>query len=338
MVGTATSLPFLDPYLRSMDPFALGLELRPEDLPDQVGAIIKKNKKEFGDGIDSADELRKLMQLIEKNGGQMNGLARPEFKGLENMSAQDMMQMLVDWIMSGGMQNQQSRNAGQLQSPQNLQTRPTNWGGSNGGGSSGGGGGSTAPASTGTNTGNNGSTGPTGSGNPMRVDTPPGTQLSGPAPWISQFDSSQVQDAGAVACYRACIAMMKAAGFDQPAGLGGAIQVAKGEDANGAVVTDRAATSAATSHIDEQLAAGKPVTVGVSYKDADYNEGFTDHFVVVTGKGVDENGRVFYTYQDPGSNEGQNRRFFVDDKTGNLYDPDPAFGGRFEMSMVVPSN
>jgi hypothetical protein len=343
MVATSTGyspsalMQMLDPRLQGQDPFALGLELRPDDLPGEAGKLLKKHKKELGDGIDSTDELRKLMKMLDQIGGRMNGLPRPDFKNLENMSSQDLVQMLVDWITSGGMQaNQQSRNAGTMRSPQNFQSRPTSWnggGGSSPGVSSGGG----SSAGTSTSTGNNGAAGPVGGGGAMRVNTPPGTQLKADAPWISQFNSQLVEDAGPVACYRACRAMMKAAGLEQPAGIGDAIQVAQGENTSGQVVTDRNATSQATNHIDEQLKAGKPVTVGVSHKDANYNEGYTDHFVVVTGKGVDENGRVFYTYQDPGSNEGQNRKFFVDDKNGNLFDDNSAFGKRFEMSMVVPS-
>ncbi|MCB9234973.1 MAG: DUF4157 domain-containing protein [Bacteroidia bacterium] len=56
-------------------------------------------------------------------------------------------------------------------------------------------------------------------------------------------------------------------------------------------------------YIDGQLKAGKAVFVGVD-KDPDstnnYNEGVTDHFVVIMGKGQDDAG-WYYRYFDPGS-------------------------------------
>ncbi len=320
--------PFLD-----LDPFMQGLELRPEDLPDQVAQVLRTHQKELGDTVDSKDELRRLMQMLNQSGGDMNGLARPDFKGLNGMSAMDMLQMLIDWIQSGGPDaNKKSQSVGQLRSPTNFQPTNTSWSPSGGSGNGGSGSGTSVAPS-------NSSTGaPMGGGSPMKVDAPPGTQLEADAPWISQMNSQLVERAGDDACYRACRAMMKAAGFDQPTNIDDRIQVATGEEKDGTVDVDLGKAQQATSFIDQQLKAGKPVTVGVSYKDADYNEGITDHFVVVTGKGVDDQGRVFYTYQDPGSEDGQNRKFLVDDKTGNLYDPSPTFGGRFELSMVVPAN
>jgi peptidoglycan hydrolase-like protein with peptidoglycan-binding domain len=122
------------------------------------------------------------------------------------------------------------------------------------------------------------------------------------APWISQFDP-RVPGAGDTACYRACREMMRAAGVNIPAGTGNRIQVANSEDANGQVRTTRAQTDQARSYIDQQLAAGKPVTVGVSHKNANYNQdGITDHFVVITGRGTDAQGRQYYTYDQNSGN------------------------------------
>lgn len=168
----------------------------------------------------------------------------------------------------------------------------------------------------------------------------------GKAPWISQFDPSKVERAGKTACYRACRAMMKAAGIKQPAGTGNRIQVATGEDRTGRVVTDRSRTTKAKNYIDQELAAGRPVTVGVSHK-AGYGanrDKITDHFVVVTGKGIDKQGRTFYEYQDPGTRHrsaGENQRFHIDQNDGNLVHQGTPGAGlvskrQTTMSMVVP--
>src|SRR5262245_59533952 len=120
MVGALRTSPFLDlinPQDPNFDPFALGLDIAPEDLPDQVAKILRDHKQEFGDSIDSPDELRRLMQMLSKTGGDMNGLPRPDFKGLDGMSAQDMLQALIDWIQNGGPQaNQRPRSLGSMSS------------------------------------------------------------------------------------------------------------------------------------------------------------------------------------------------------------------------------
>lgn len=163
------------------------------------------------------------------------------------------------------------------------------------------------------------------------------------APWISQFDP-RVPGAGDTACYRACREMMRAAGVNIPAGTGNRIQVANSEDGNGGVRTTRGQTDQARSYIDQQLAAGKPVTIGVSHKDASYNQdGITDHFVVITGRGTDAQGRQYYTYNDPATRNqstGTSQRFYVDQNSGNLVHSGSVASGyvanrHTEMSMVI---
>lgn len=71
----------------------------------------------------------------------------------------------------------------------------------------------------------------------------------------------------------------------------------------------------ALAYLDSYLDQGIPVEVGVDHtlnkalgkkgstKDtAGYNEGTTDHFVVIIGKGV-ENGQKYYQYMDPGTSK-----------------------------------
>lgn len=174
----------------------------------------------------------------------------------------------------------------------------------------------------------------------------PGQRVS--APWISQFDR-RVPRPGNDACYRAVATMAGQVGVRVPASTENRIQVATGEDRQGRVTTTRDRTEAARRHIDSELARGRPAVVGVSHKDANYNrDKITDHYVLVNGRGVDEQGRTYYTYLDPATthrNVGDNparNRLYVDPSTGNLYRPGastgPVVGRRYEMSMVVRTN
>jgi peptidoglycan hydrolase-like protein with peptidoglycan-binding domain len=175
----------------------------------------------------------------------------------------------------------------------------------------------------------------------------PGNEIQLNVPWFSQFDGANVEGAGSTACYRATRSMGRAAGIDVPPGTGNRIQVATGEDSVGRVQTTRARTDAARGYIDQQLEAGRPVVVGVSHKDADYNQDkITDHFVMITGRGVDAQGRQFYSYHDPATTDrgtGTNQRFYVDPNSGNLVHQGSLASGlvvnrHTEMSMVVRSN
>jgi murein DD-endopeptidase MepM/ murein hydrolase activator NlpD len=147
--------PFLQPQVP--DPFAQGLEIFAEDLPEVAAQILRQKKKEFGDSIDNPEELKKLMELLEQTGGDMNGLARPEFDGLDGMSTNERLQALIDWILNGGPEQNRSRSLGSMQPHGNYQARPTTWNGgaapsgyfagnSSGPASSGGGGGGGGPA------------------------------------------------------------------------------------------------------------------------------------------------------------------------------------------------
>ncbi|MBZ4412041.1 LysM peptidoglycan-binding domain-containing protein [Myxococcus sp. MISCRS1] len=168
-------------------------------------------------------------------------------------------------------------------------------------------------------------------------------------PWISQYDASQVERAGDKACFRAATAMARQAGANVTS-VDQRIQVATSEGPNG-ITVDRAAAERGRNYIDQQLAAGKPVVVGVNHKtgrNVGNADGITDHFVVITGRGTDAQGRTYYTFNDPatrnqsrGADTNANNRFYVDPNTGNLTRPGPrdgyVVGRQFDVTMVRPN-
>lgn len=99
-----------------------------------------------------------------------------------------------------------------------------------------------------------------------------------------------------------------------------AIQVAYQEDANGRTVADGSQAARGREYIDKCLEKGLPAVVGVSYShdNAQYNEGVTDHFITIDGRGHDEAGRAFYTYKDPGDG-GRAGKLYVDQSTQQLF-------------------
>lgn len=58
---------------------------------------------------------------------------------------------------------------------------------------------------------------------------------------------------------------------------------------------------AASDYLFDQLKAGRPVMVGVDYKagTGTSNVNNIDHYLVVTGSGVDKQGRQYLTFNDP---------------------------------------
>ncbi len=168
--------------------------------------------------------------------------------------------------------------------------------------------------------------------------------------WYSQYDSAHVERAGDTACFRAATAMARTAGarVTDPSRR---IQVASSTNGNG-INVDRQAAARGRDYIDSQLAAGRPVVVGVNHKggrNVGNADAITDHFVVVTGRGTDAQGRTFYTFHDPatrnasrGADTNPNNRFYIDERTGGMYRPGNVASGlvvdrRFDVSMVRPN-
>ena len=127
------------------------------------------------------------------------------------------------------------------------------------------------------------------------------------------------------------------------------ILVALAHDDRGRINPDLERAQAARALIDRELENGRPVMVGVMWDTPDTgrtNGGTADHFVAITRRGVDETGRVFYAFNDPGTHHTElgtdarvENRFFVDKATGLLFRPKVADTGyatdaRYEVSKV----
>lgn len=101
------------------------------------------------------------------------------------------------------------------------------------------------------------------------------------------------------------------------------IQVALAETTSGRIEADSSAALRARDYIDRCLEKGRPALVGVSTVSLAaerHNEGITEHFVTICGRGVDDAGRAFYEFRDPGAG-GAKGRFYVDPETGKLFKP-----------------
>jgi hypothetical protein len=161
------------------------------------------------------------------------------------------------------------------------------------------------------------------------------TQLD--VPFVSQWTLSRPR----VACFRACKEMLAGVGL-KDRGPANALWL---HGAEGLGVSASSA-QALRAQIDSDLEAGKPVFVGVNRPGGSNQnqDGVTDHWVVVTGKGVDEQGRTYYTFHDPGrrdasagSDQNPENRFYVDEKTGQLYTEDADGNRRYDVTAVRTS-
>lgn len=125
------------------------------------------------------------------------------------------------------------------------------------------------------------------------------------------------------------------------------IQIAKSEDEKGKIVDiDTNKAIEGVNYIVSELEKNRPIVVGVSHKDANYNaDEITDHFVIITGQGVDGEGHTYYKFIDPATNEAkggdknEKNRFYLNEETGMLSKKGADGIGkvverRYEVSMV----
>lgn len=105
----------------------------------------------------------------------------------------------------------------------------------------------------------------------------------------------------------------------------------------------------ATECIDRHLKNGRPIIVGVNYIiNRGINEGSTDHFVVIYGKGFDKKlNKYYYTYYEVGKtsatevyNNEKNKFIFEDGKIPYLYDLESSLknNARFDITQIRPND
>ncbi len=107
-------------------------------------------------------------------------------------------------------------------------------------------------------------------------------------------------------CFAAASAMARAAGghVSSPANR---IEIATHKASkDGSITVNPQKAVQGRAHIDSELDAGRPVVVGVAHNGrSHYNaDKMTDHFVTITGRGTDSQGRAYYTFNDPGTRSG----------------------------------
>ena len=101
--------------------------------------------------------------------------------------------------------------------------------------------------------------------------------------------------------------------------------------------------------IDRHLKNGRPIIVGVNYIiNRGINEGSTDHFVVIYGKGFDRKlNKYYYTYYEVGKtsatevyNNEKNKFIFEDGKIPYLYDLESSLknNARFDITQIRPND
>ena len=98
--------------------------------------------------------------------------------------------------------------------------------------------------------------------------------------------------------------------------------------------------------IDRHLEAGRPIIVGVNHTIGNkYNEGTTDHFVVIYGREVCKDG-IHYMYYEVGKtnitagyNDKENRFIYKDGRNPQFYDPYSELKNhtRFDVIQVRPN-
>jgi len=110
---------------------------------------------------------------------------------------------------------------------------------------------------------------------------------------------------------------------------------AKSENSAGRLTILRSKGVAMVNKIDNELnqTPPRPVIVGISYRKQngnEYNEGITDHFVLINGRGTDKNG-TFYTFNDPAQGNKGILRF--DPLSGKLTGKGD-MAGLYDVSMI----
>lgn len=131
--------------------------------------------------------------------------------------------------------------------------------------------------------------------------------------WRTQFDSRWGDEkAQNVACLKTCKLILESAGLSPNSAPNDAsvIKVASEIETpkdklkqTSYLIVDSLAAKRGNAYIDEQLEEGYPVLVGVDHTyQTGYNEGTTDHFIVIVGRGCDK-GEVWYLFYEVGTRQ-----------------------------------
>ncbi|KFE96950.1 glycoside hydrolase family 24 protein [Chryseobacterium luteum] len=140
--------------------------------------------------------------------------------------------------------------------------------------------------------------------------------------WQTQFDSKWGNSkAQGIACKKTCDDILNKVGLASTSKVEvDKYQTAMENKNHTSLIINTSVSKEAIQYIDDQLNDEKPVQVGVdhalNYKGGALNEGTTDHFVVIIGKGCD-NGKIYYRFYDVGTkyeNKGasKNNKLFLE--------------------------
>jgi antitoxin component HigA of HigAB toxin-antitoxin module len=144
-------------------------------------------------------------------------------------------------------------------------------------------------------------------------------------------------------CKRACDAILKKAGID-PSLDPKRTDIGTLKEKNGVNELTHE-TKKGVEVINEYLESNNPITVGVDYKfGTTYNtDHTTDHFIIITGRGVEQDGRIFYHFWDVIKNDtksatSKTNKLYLDVKTGQLVGKSEQWPSvTYTVSLVRPN-
>lgn len=149
--------------------------------------------------------------------------------------------------------------------------------------------------------------------------------LRGKVKWQTQYDSKWGnRTAQGSACWLTSHDILKNFGLPETSGYKiGAIYLAKEDAAHTKLEYLSENLQEGITYIDSQLEKGNPILIGVHHtlnyrgknRKGGINEGTTDHFIVIVGRGY-ENGKKFYIFYEVGtsnrsSGENDNNKLYV---------------------------
>ena len=158
--------------------------------------------------------------------------------------------------------------------------------------------------------------------------------------FVSQFNSRfGTKKQQNVACCRASKATLSDYGIKNPGPNTPATIIQTAKENNGTLeITENA--QAGVDHIDSELEAGNPVLVGVNHTLGNtYNEGTTDHFIVIVGRGTDDDGNTYYNFYEVGtgrenSGTSDNNKLILNSDGSLTGSPDYSSKKQYTVSQV----